>query len=608
MRHKHDINKKYRSSLFLLLLCIGTISPFTKVNALGNGDLPLAGQDSPDDGLEAEYLIITVESFVEDLQRLANWKSQKGVSAKIITISEINKQYSGKDTQERMKECIKDNYENYNTSWVLLAGDDQNVPSRQAYIPEVFFEYPYDGDTVSCDSYYTDLDNDWDSNDDGFWGDFDHDEFDYHAEIYVGRLTANDTLEMGSLVNNIISYETAPPEGDWIGRALFGSTILFYSEDWDDDGEADYLTGDYNRFNHFINETLDTMDVNLTTNFLGEAEGLVPSKYYYDTPVSENNLVDALDAGNSIGVICGHGSPELMVRTIFTTDYDGDGLLDRNGSMFDGASAIDVTQGAPLINTQSQLAANQEKLGFYYLGGCSVGTFDDEEGDCLTEFFLKTTAIGCIGGSQVVWGEDEWIEREHGGWYSEGLTYRFWEQFTNTQHPGQALALAKEDYVSDLLNSAYDDDSRPYYPSWENKTLKQFNLFGDPEVPIWLEAPKHMNITLIEVENNTLVKAEDNPEAPATDALVTITIEDEIVWEGHLNASGEIMIPYSTLELTEKNLTVYKEGYLPFQKLVVVQPEDTDGWKIPGFSLDLLILVGVFSSYILGRKTTKERR
>ena len=73
-----------------------------------NEDQPLAGQSLSESGSEAEYLIITVESFVEDLQRLANWKSQKGVSAKIITIKEINAQYSGKDTQERMKECIKD--------------------------------------------------------------------------------------------------------------------------------------------------------------------------------------------------------------------------------------------------------------------------------------------------------------------------------------------------------------------------------------------------------------------------------------------------------------------------------------------------------------------
>ncbi len=64
-----------------------------------NGDQPLAGQSSLESGSEAEYLIITVESFVEDLQRLANWKSQKGVSAKIITIKEIKAQYSGRDTQ-----------------------------------------------------------------------------------------------------------------------------------------------------------------------------------------------------------------------------------------------------------------------------------------------------------------------------------------------------------------------------------------------------------------------------------------------------------------------------------------------------------------------------
>ncbi|TFH26922.1 MAG: hypothetical protein E4G98_06605 [Promethearchaeota archaeon] len=607
MWHIHAKNKKYRSYFFLLLLSIGLVTPFTRVNALELGEQPLTSSNLLDAGSEVEYLIITVDSFVEDLQRLANWKSQKGVSAKIITIAEIKAQYSGRDTQERIKECIKDFQSNANTSWVLLAGDEQHVPSRQAYIPEVFFAYPQDGDTVSCDSYYTDLNNDWDVNNDGNWGEIYEDDFDYHAEIFVGRLSANDTLEMGSLVDNIISYETAPPEGDWIGRALFGGAQLFFSEDWDDDDEPDYLAGDYNRFKHFINATLNTIDVNLTTTFLGETEGEMPTEYYYDMPISEANLVDALEDGNSIGVICGHGSPTLMVRTVFTTDFDGDGLLDWNRSPFNGGSLIDIIQSPPLINIASALASDQNKLGFYYLGGCSVGTFDSVDGDCLTEFFLKNTAIGCIGGSRVVWGEDEWFEREHGGWYSEGLTYRFWEQFMHTRRPGQALALAKEDYVSDLQNPAYKNASRPYYPSWENKTLKQFNLFGDPEVPIWLEAPKHMNISLIEVGNNTLVKGEDDPKAPVAGALVTITDENEILWEGYLNTSGEIVIPYSSLDLEAKNLTVYKEGYLPFQNIVFVPKDDTNGWKIPGFSVDFLILVGIFSSYYLGRKTTKKK-
>ncbi|MHA1521461.1 MAG: C25 family cysteine peptidase [Promethearchaeota archaeon] len=616
MWHTNALNKKYNSTLFLLLLCLGLFAPFAKVNATINSaekleltsSLPISS-DNGSEVAEVEYLIITVSPFADYLQRLANWKSQKGVSAKILTINEITSQYSGADTQERIKECIQDYYTNRNTSWVLLAGDEQDVPSRQAYIPEIDIPYPRDGNTVSCDSYYTDLDNDWDSNNDGLWGDYDHDEFDYHAEVYVGRLTANDTSEMGMLVDNIISYETDPPEGDWIGRALYGGTILFYSEDWDDDDEADYLAGDYNRFNHMVNDTLDNMDVNWTTNFLAETEGLVPTNYYNDSLISEDNLIYALDAGNSIGVICGHGGYNGMVRTVFTTDLDGDGLFDRDGSMFDGAAAIDTTQNRPLINTGSPLASNQEKLGFYYLGGCSVGTFNAEGGDCLTEYFLKTTAIGCIGGSQVVWGEDEWIEREHGGWYSEGLTFRFFEQFMEFSRPGKALALAKEDYVSDLQNPAYADPSRPYYPSWENKTLKQINLFGDPEIPIWLEAPKHMDISLIESENNTLVKAEYDPEAPATNALVTITEENEILWEGNLNASGEILIPYSSLDLTEKTLTVYKEGYIPFQQLGLVPQEDTtvDG-GIPGYSIDFLILAGVFSIYYLGRKTAKRKK
>ncbi len=516
-----------------------------------------------------DYLIIVPDENVDAVQALANWKSQKGVSAVIIPIGFINSNYDGIDLAAKIKACITDYHENYQTKWVLLAGDEDDVPTREAYAPE---DYYNDGDYVSCDSYYTDLDNDWDSNNNQIWGELD-DNLDYHPEVYVGRLSANSYSELKFLADRIVQYESAPPDGDWFGTALMAGAQLFFDEDWDNDSQPDYLGGDYNRFTHFIDKTvLNNSNTNWSTYYMGETQGLVPTKYSVNESISEEGLVAQLNHGYSIGAIAGHGNPYSMYRTLFSKDYDGDGLFDRNGTGY-YASPIDETLSLPLITTYDDLAPNANVLGFYYLGGCSVGTFNSPT-DCLTETFLKTIAIGAIGGSQVVWGEDEWYEREFGGWYSDGLTYRFFEQLMANPQPGAALALAKEDYVLDRANPLYYNSDRPYYPDWENKTLKQMNLMGDPEVRLWFDRPQIMNVTKDYYQNSTNIMISDNNNLPIVNATITITRNESVIFKGFSSLDGIIQIPYNSSELNTFNLTVYHPGYLPYQNLNEIQPDE----------------------------------
>ena len=131
-----------------------------------------------------------------------------------------------------------------------------------------------------------------------------------------------------------------------------------------------------------------------------------------------------------------------MVYYRFAADEDEDGLFDYDGDfMSDDSSPIDLGSQVTFISTNSELE-QIDKLGLYVSGGCSVGTFDSTA-DSLAEKFVKTVAIGFVGGSEVVWGEDGWYPREHGGWYSEGVQFRFFEQLMQYKRPGQALALAK---------------------------------------------------------------------------------------------------------------------------------------------------------------------
>jgi hypothetical protein len=532
------------------------------------------------DNQTVDYLIITSDLLEESLIHLKEWKMQRGLMTHIITVESIYDTYEGRDHSEMIKNCILDYYTNNGTSWVLLGGDVDQVPSR--YV-KTFEGFDWDGDVVLCDSYYTDLDHDWDSNNDTHWGTED-DDYTFTPEVAIGRLPANEVDEMIYFTSNIIQYEKAPALDDWMTSALFAGAYLMFDEDWNDDGVADYLKGDANRHHNFV---IDRFPEEINTTLMAEVEGLNTTEYEYDIPLSKDNLLVELNKGYNLVSITGHGNPEAMVRSIFTQDYDGDGLLDYNLPPSEGGETIDETTRIELINTYNcSISAPQDKYGLYYLGGCSTGTFDFEY-DCMSEMFLKSSAIGSIAGAYVVWGEDEWYERDHGGWYSEGLQSRFWEYLFITNHPGEALELAKEDYIADRLDAGVDAD----FPGWEDKILKQFNLLGDPEIPIWQNHADSLNASFSEefLDEETLNFTIAALTGATAVENVTITYFDNgtLFWEGLTNSSGMVTIPFNPAIVANMTLTLSKNQYIPYQTPFMEIPErpsvsvEIDPEKIP---------------------------
>jgi len=292
-------------------------------------------------------------------------------------------------------------------------------------------------------------------------------------------------------------------------------------------------------------------------------------------------------------------------------DYDGDMLFDYTADPFEGGgTAIDVMTRTNLMDARSMFYRPQGKLGLYYLGSCSVGTFDDPN-DCIAEYFLKNCAIGCISGSHLVWGEDQWYERNHGGWFIEELGFRFWEQSFQYNQPGKALAFAKADYAADRNITAELRE----YPEWSNKTLKQFNLLGDPEVPIWISIPKQLNVSIDQPFNETLnimtlkVTANDNP---VQGVIITYTENNNLIWKGETNENGTVDVPLSPIEIANKVFTASKNGFLPYQVKLPVSEESNGlsngipGYDVFGISFIILSFACIISIYHK-RSTLKKR-
>ena len=93
-------------------------------------------------------LIITSSEFVTDFEEYAEYKKKLGVSSKIVLIEDIYSNFEGQDKAEKVRECIKSEYNNSTLDYVLLGGGYSVIPVKKIK-PER--EY------ISSDMYYSNL-------------------------------------------------------------------------------------------------------------------------------------------------------------------------------------------------------------------------------------------------------------------------------------------------------------------------------------------------------------------------------------------------------------------------------------------------------------------
>lgn len=169
---------------------------------------------------EVEYLIITGSSLVSTFQPLADWKIRKGISTEIKDMSWVTSHYSGYDTQEKIRNCIRDYYANHGTRWVLLGGDTPILPHRMA---------PVMGEDIPCDLYFSDLDSNWDANGNHVYGEYE-DSVDIYPDVFVGRAPSSNVSQAQIFVNKCLTYETNPPT-DYQNRILYAAEVVWEGTD-----------------------------------------------------------------------------------------------------------------------------------------------------------------------------------------------------------------------------------------------------------------------------------------------------------------------------------------------------------------------------------------
>jgi len=336
---------------------------------------------------DIDCIVITSDALASDFQPLADWRTRKGFKTETRTVSWITTNYAGRDTPEKIRNFIIDYYNTEGLRWVILGGDNAVVPCRRARAYCA-------GETgnIPADLYYGDIQWSWDGDNDNIFGEAGDDTVDLYYDLYVGRASVDNSTQVQTFVNKVITHEKNPPTG-YLRRMLMADALLW---------------GGYNH--RQSNDSIAAITPAGWTDVV------------IHDPGSSTAVRDSIDNGFQFVHLVGHGN-----------EY----------GIYDGGNAYYNTNFA---NGQT----NGDKVNLMNSIACYSGNF--EYSDCVAEAAHNCSSGGSIAvifNSRYGWGMPPSIGP------SELLDIRFYDYFFNhdTMPIGITEAMSKEVYRNTAMSN-----------------------------------------------------------------------------------------------------------------------------------------------------------
>lgn len=375
------------------------------------------------------YIIVTNNALKSVFQELANWKTIKGIKAKVLTTEDICTQYEGSTNQIKIKKALYDFYRGSNTGlkYVLLGGDTTIVPTMLCDVKAKSVNGML-YDRTPSDLFYASLKKiDWDSNNNGVYDTLDV-KVDLTPDIIVTRAPISSISDASIFVNRIIGYEKSPNLTNWKNNIMLAGTMLHENKN---DGLSDaHHNGQAIFRNHILGkwqcEVFRFFDTGTDTS-----DGA-------DYDLTANNLQLELSKGYTFAHIETHGLPIYwaMERGRAYFDYDADSLHNCNSTV--------------ILTT-----------------ACFTNAFDRTS--CLSKSFIKNPDSGIL----AYYGSSRY------GWNP-----------TSSRLNGMFLRLLFNDKFH-RFGVAAITAKKTFWGSDVQRWLElAVNPIGDPEMPIFLTRPK----------------------------------------------------------------------------------------------------------------------
>jgi hypothetical protein len=426
--------------------------------------MPVVEQATMETADDTDYLVITAAALTGAFQSLADHRISRELSAAVVSVESIIASYSGTDTQEKIRNCIKEYVATHGTLYVVLGGDDTIIPDRDC---DVFIGY-YKAPDMPTDLYYSGLDGNWDDwNGNGIYGEADvdginaQDEGDLAPDVIVGRIPVRTSSEAMKYINKVIAYETGLLPRDYVSKIFLGGVRLWDSY-YGPDRPADPVIDGHPGFR----EHASVSDAEMWERRFYR-EGVYPF-WQADTIGLFFDTLSSWDTSTG-------GDYELNPANMAQRLNEGWHFMsfDTHGwssgwSMESGG--FTSSDALSLVNT----------VDVIYTMACTTGKFDGEPDPCLSEGFIRNGnggALAYIGSSRYGWGgpDDPPASPVSDGGTSSAYEYEFYRQLFQERKTivGEAFALHKVAKASACgANYAY---------RWIQFGL---NLQGDPALEI----------------------------------------------------------------------------------------------------------------------------
>lgn len=489
--------------------------------------------------LYIDMVIITSPELVEVYNRLAEYKNSIGIATAIAVTDSIYSHYSGEDNPARIRSYLMDFY-NTGGEYVLLGGDDINLPPRYLYYYNTSSVITDPYTVMPSDLYYADLNGIWDKDGDGVYGEPNDDEPDIIPELQVGRIPLRNTEAIDNYIDKVIGYETDPGGGDF---SYLNRQLYFCSDqmrDYPDSGQHNYIAKSLPSFVE--------VDSNQTVE--------LPDGYDSNPSNPDGNFgVEKISEGFGFIQIISHGRVDgFRVKAAHYGDWPASNILTLPISEYHGC----------LDNLEQN-----DKTSLYYSLSCQVGGYDLDSLDHQSAdiSFIERILGAPHSGAVAMIANTRW------GWvYS---SYFLQEAFTRHLYDdadGNAVA---------AMNLSWLDYS--YY----RDLIYGQNYYGDPSITIYLDEPQKMEADAWPTDDMHRVYVSTSGSKPVANAEVIVSLDGVAVEAGVTDNSGIYDVRADLDYGTAYTVNAIHDGFniarISYMPSLVTDTEDDDQSNLPDY-------------------------
>ena len=463
-----------------------------------------------------DYIIITNNELRSEFQRLANWKTQKGVPTLIKDVESIGQEYQGSDLAEKVHFYLQECYRKWGAGLFVLLGGDTNI------VPERLYWSTYDAPYgfYPSDAYYVDLNSSWNANKNHLYRET-GDGMKKDRLCYLGRASVENAEEAKNFINKVLLYEKMENVNtNYLMNHLAVSAYISKDEftgKLDNDGKEsinDYLSqypqiNKWYLFDHY----------NCTCSLHGDK-----TMYHSGQELNKAHFLSALQDGGDSGLDHFH--------IVYHMDHSHPSAL--------GTSSKDKHESIYIQDVDN--LNNGDYPLIMISGGCKPARFTE---DCIAEHFLTNPlggAVAFIGNGDV-------------GWSTE---YKQYKKFLTSLYDDGFQQLGV------LFGSMFQNYRDDYY---------RLHLLGDPEMPVWSAVPQELEVNVtpsqIEAGTNTITVQISNLPA-GEEATVCLMKDAEAYTVVTVNDTKPHSFTFTPKTPGEMAVTVTAHNFIPFEKTVLV--------------------------------------